>query len=146
MAKRRYEDRLKNLNTWVEITNYHWDRLNGEFYDDQQAWDDTYHAFANDDWWDMVESADTICQVYDHCFKPGDLYKFRDDIKEINRRLMFGKTVVKPKQKSYNFHPFRGWMILKDVLNSANGTPTKEFDKKTPPDEDPTQFERLFDF
>lgn len=143
---RKFEDKLANTLDWLEITNYHWNRLKGQLYNDTQAWDDTFHAKQDSDWWDIHDCIKVLMQMY-----PDEARAYphlTEDFKEVEKRLLFGKPVIKPQRKSYNFTPFRAWMASKDFLNTINGSPTVDYTIVTPDPEDdkPTQFQTLFEF
>ena len=141
MAKRKFQDKVANIADWVEIINYHWARLKGELHNDHEFWDDTLHAMQPEDWWDIVEAYPTMYDLHEDLFRQhGGMAR---DVQIIEQRLMFGKPVVKTGRKDHNFAPFRALMVLKDVVNDINETPTLKFDKVV--DEEPTQFQKLFD-
>jgi len=145
MARRTYQQKWDNVLAWNEITTYHWERLKGKFFDDLEAWDQTFHQRTDQDWWDWVDVMKVLELQYPELVQryPGLLR----DTKDIEKRLMNGKPVLKPNQKNYNHPVFASWMKGKDLLNDILGTPTKEFPKDPPPPEDdnPTPFGRLFD-
>jgi hypothetical protein len=62
---------------------------------------------------------------------------------------MMGKQIYRKDVKGANFNSYLAWMNIKDVMNEINGTPTKVYTdkdrKKGPEDDDPTQFQKLFD-
>ena len=141
MTTRKFQDKVANLRDWVEIINYHWDRLRGELHNDTEFWEDTLHAMTNQDWWDLVEAYPTMYDLHSDLFREhGGMAR---DIQTIESRLMLGKPVVKTGRRDHNFSPFRALMVLKDVLNDLMGTPTKKFDQVV--DDTPTQFQQLFE-
>lgn len=127
MANKSYNDKLSNIKTWVEITNYHWDRLKGEMFNDEQFWDDTLHAMTSDDWWDWVDIAPSLKIQYNDEWRA--LPKLDVASEEVKKTLMLGKPVTKKSRKGKNFEAFRLLMNVKDFINSINGTPTRQFPK-----------------
>ena len=127
MIKRTYTEKIQTLNDWVAITNYHWERLNGQFYNDAEAWDQTLHAMREQDWWDWVEVEPALRAQYPDSFQR---YPYiSQGTEHINKALMFGKALIKKDVTGANFNTFRAWMNIKDVINDINGTPTKEYPK-----------------
>lgn len=146
MAKRLYEHKLSNINAWVEITNHHWHRLRGEMFNDEEFWDHTLHAMTNDDWWDWVDIAPSLKIQYEQDWRRYP--KLDTSTEDIKKTLMLGKTVTKKNRKGKNFDAFRLLMNIKDFVNDINGTPTKQYPKKSDTDTkepQPTPFESLFD-
>jgi hypothetical protein len=144
MAK-TYQDKLTNINLWVEITNHHWQRLRGEMFNDEEFWDDTLHAMTSDDWWDWVDIAPSLKIQYEQEWRRYPKIDISTD--EVKKTLMLSKPVTKKSRKGKNFNAFRLLMNIKDFLNDVNGTPTKQFPKTPQPAIEPeTSFERLFDF
>lgn len=146
MAQRTYKEKKETVKAWVEIINYHWDRLYGVLNNDKDFWADTLHAMQDCDWWDCVDVADVLTRQYPEHFRP--FSNFSQDLQEVTKRLHQGKAVVKPMRVSYNLAAFRMLMTLKDVVNEIRGTPTKRFTKRQQQlqqeIDEPTQFERLF--
>lgn len=126
--KRSYQDKLHNINLWVEIINYHWDRLQGELYNDPEFWDHTLHAMATEDWWDWVDIEPALRAQYPDAFQKYSYCKQATE--EINKKLMLGKDIAKKGRVGKNFEAFRALMNIKDVVNHINGTPTRLFPKK----------------
>lgn len=146
MAKKTYDDKLKNINLWVEIVNYHWDRLQGELFNDEEFWDHTLHAMTNDDWWDWVDIEPALKIQFESTFR--HYSKIYDDTDSIKRTLMLDKPVTKKNRKGKNFQAFRALMNIKDIINDINGTPTKQWAKiETSENTEPkNNFLSMFDF
>lgn len=143
MAKRTYDQKLANINAWVEITNYHWDRLKGEMFDDEEFWNHTLHAMIADDWWDWIDIAPALKIQYEQDWRRYP--KIDISTQEVQKDLMLGKPVTKKSRKGKNFQAFRLLMNIKDFINDINGTPTKAYPKTgTVIDDTPTQFEILY--
>jgi hypothetical protein len=145
--KRTYQEKLANINNFVEITNYHWDRLLGILRDDEEFWEHTFGTMTNQDWWDWVEIEPALRAQY-----PDEFRRFpsvKQGTEHINKCLMMGKQIYRKDVKGANFNSYLAWMNIKDVMNEINGTPTKVYTdkdrKKGPEDDDPTQFQKLFD-
>jgi hypothetical protein len=145
MAKRTYDDKLKNILDWVEITNYHWHQLKGEMFNDEQFWDDTLHAMINDDWWDWVDIAPALKIQYETEWRRYP--KLDVSTQEVHKDLMLGKAVTKKSRKGKNFQAFRLLMNIKDFINDITGQPTHQYTAK---DREPvpelTPKETLFSF
>jgi hypothetical protein len=147
MTTQTYDNKLKNVNTWVQITNYYWTKLQSKLYNDVEFWDNTLHSMTEQDWWDVVDVYKVIKQTHSDEFYP--FPKMHEDIKDIERKLLLGKSIIRQNQKSANRTGFRAWMVMKDVLNNINGTPTVDYNSKGPgPNDDKTEtpFERLFNY
>lgn len=127
MSKRTYQEKLQNVNLWVEIVNYHWDRLQGELFNDEEFWDHTLHAMTNEDWWDWCDIEPALKVQHDDIFRRYS--KIYEDTEYIKKKLMQSKPVTKQNQKGKNFQAFRALMNIKDIVNDINGTPTKHFQK-----------------
>jgi hypothetical protein len=145
MATRTYDEKLKNICDWVEITNHHWHRLKGEMFNDEQFWDDTLHSMTNDDWWDWCDIAPALKIQYAKEWR--SLPKLDISTEEVKRDLMLGKAPTKRSRKGKNFQAFRLLMNIKDFINEIAGTPTKEYTAKDrEPQPQPTPKETLFSF
>ena len=145
MAKRTYDQKLQNIIDYVEITNYHWDRLKGELYNDEEFWEHIFGSMTNQDWWDWVEVAPALKIQYEAEWRRW--YKIDEGTKDIEKRLAFGKPLYRKDQKNANKAVFRAWMNIKDFINDITGKPTKEYtDKDRLPQPEPTPKELLFSF
>ena len=145
MATRTYDDKLKNICDWVEITNHHWHELKGEMFNDEQFWDDTLHAMTKDDWWDWCDIAPALKIQYNKEWR--SLPKLEVSTEEVKRDLMLGKAPTKKSRKGKNFQAFRLLMNIKDFVNEIAGTPTVQYTAKDrEPIPEPTPKEMLFDF
>lgn len=144
MAKKTYEQKLRNINDWVEIVNYHWHRLKGDMYNDSEFWDDTLHAMQSTDWWDWVDISPALKIQFEDCWRRYP--KLEDGTNQVRTTLMLSKPVTRAKGKGKNFEAFRLLMNIKDFMNDINGTPTLQYNtgSKTQVQEQPTQFELLF--
>ena len=145
-TKKTYQQKLDNINTFVEITNYHWDRLMGEMFNDKEFWEHTFGTMTNEDWWDWVEIEPALRAQHEDIFRRYP--KITAGTEHINKNLMNGKKLYKKDVKGANFETFRAWMNIKDVMNDINGTPTKVYTDKDREQAhelaNPTPFERLF--
>jgi hypothetical protein len=145
MAKRTYDEKLQNILDWVEITNYHWDRLKGELHDDEEFWQHIFGTMTEQDWWDWVEIAPALKIQYEQEWRRW--YKIDEGTQDIEKRLAFGKPLYRKDQKNGNKAVFRAWMNIKDFLNDITGQPTKEYTlKDREPTPEPTPKELLFSF
>lgn len=143
MARRTYDQKLTNINLWVDITNYHWHRLEGELRNDEEFWSETLHAMTEQDWWDWVDIEPSIKIQHEEHYRKYS--KLTEDTREIYTKLALGKPITRKMGISKNLTAFRTLMSIKDLINDINGTPTVQYVKKQP--EPPlTPAERLFDF
>lgn len=150
MARTSYKEKEQIVNAVLAVTMFHWERTLGIFDDDSEAWDDVFHSRTIEDWWDITEYAKIEVQKYPEYM--GKYKYLTSDLEQVEKRLMLGKPVVKPKKdaKNYNFTTFRFWMAFKDLLNDARGTPTKQYTDKERELAyelaNPTAFEAHFEF
>lgn len=143
MARRTYDQKLTNINLWVDITNYHWHRLEGELRNDEEFWSETLHAMTEQDWWDWVDIEPSIKIQHEEHYRKYP--KLTEDTREIYTKLALGKPITRKMGISKNLTAFRTLMSIKDLINDINGTPTVQYNKKQP--ESPlSPAERLFDF
>jgi hypothetical protein len=146
MAIRTWNEKLDVVMAIRELIMYHW-KLNGRNiipHDDEAAWEDIIHSRTNQDWWDVIDTAEIITKQYAEYMGPYGRLKI--DIEDIKKRLMFAKDITRPKQhasRHYNTPAWRLLMAYKDLLNDIEGMPTPQA-QPVEPVEDPTQFERLF--
>jgi hypothetical protein len=145
MARKTYEEKLRNINLWVEITNHHWHRLKGNIYNDTEFWDDTLHSMSNDDWWDWTDIAPALKIQHEDFWRRYS--KLDISTEAVKRTLMLNKSVVKKSRKGSNFEAFRLLMNIKDFINDINFTPTVDYSTRTKEETQdvPSQFELLFD-
>ena len=141
-ARRKFQDKLNNIQSWIDIFNHYWDQLKGEYYDHKPFWDNTLHAMTNDDWWDVVDCYERLYDDYESYFRSHGY--IANDIDIIKRRLNKSQPVVKPDVRDYNRPAFHVMVVYKDVLNDINGTPTVDYSKKVVKEE-PTHFQTLFE-
>lgn len=145
MAKRTYNEKLSNLNLWVEIVNHHWQQLRGEIYNDKDFWQDTLHAMTDSDWWDWVDLAPALRAQHEDLWQRYPMLAV--GTKEVEDLLRRSKPIVKRSAQGRNFTAFRLLMNIKDFLNDVNGTPTRLFHSEPKPVDQgsATPFERLFE-
>ena len=127
MNSRTYDEKLKNILTWVEITNHYWNLYRSDINNKTDFWDNTLHAMTERDWWDWVEIEPALRAQHPNSFRAYPWIK--DGTEHINKSLMYGKPLVKPMRPSANFNTFRAWMNIKDVVNDLVGEPTKQYPK-----------------
>ena len=138
MANLSYENKLKVINMWVDIVNNHSSRLNGIFENDKDFWNDALHDVPDEVWWHWLDIAPSLAIQYEEEWRDRS-WKHADTIK---RRLMKGDPITKKHRKEYNLPPFHMLMNIKDFMNDAN----KVDNVIEQPEEEPTQFEKLFVF
>jgi len=148
--KKTYDQKLAQIQCWVDIINHHWLRLKGVLNNDKDFWADTLHSMVTEDFWDLVDVSEVLVRQHPELFRQRQ--KFQENIELITKRLHKGQAVVKQYAVSHNYPVFQVMMEIKDVINDINGTPTTQYTKreqeqktKQSPEEQ-TQFERLFDF
>jgi len=145
MAKRTYDQKLQNILDYVEITNYHWDRLKGELHDDEEFWQHIFGTMTEQDWWDWVEIQPALKIQYEQEYRRW--YKLDEGTADIHKRLAFGKPLYRKDQKNGNKAVFRAWMNIKDFINDITGQPTVQYTAKDrEPVPEPTPKETLFSF
>lgn len=146
--KRTYQEKLNNIKAFVEITNYHWDRLLGWVRDDKEFWQHTFGTMTNDDFWDWIDIEPALRAQHPDEFRRFPKISIGTD--HLKRCLMTGKPIYRKDVKGANFESFRAWMNIKDVMNEINGTPTIQYTEKDRQQAEelanPTPFETLFEF
>lgn len=123
----RYEDNLNLIKAWVELVNYHWDRLEGELFNDSLFWQETLESMSDNDWWAWVDIAPALKIQYNEQWRRYPRLDIATE--EIKKLLMLGKPVTKKSRKGKNFEAFRLLMNIKDFVNDINETPTKTYTK-----------------
>lgn len=146
MAFRTWNEKMDVVDAIKEVIMYHWtlDGRNTIPSDNEAAWEDIIHSRTKEDWWDVVDTAEIITKQYPEHMGPYG--RLMGDIEDIKKRLMFGKDVTRAKQyatRHYNTPAWRLLMAYKDFLNDIEENPTPQ-PVEVKPEEDPTQFERLF--
>ena len=51
---------VANVGNWMDIIDLHWERLLGEFNNDTQFWNDTFHSMNENDWYSFVNVSEAI--------------------------------------------------------------------------------------
>jgi len=147
MAQRTYKEKLQNIQDWVSIINYHWERLLGDLFDDKEFWDDSFHSMTKDDHWDWLDIEPALRAQYPESFRRYPT--ITADTEYLRKQSMMGKPVFVKGVKHKNFGGFRAWMNIKDVINDINGTPTHQYTDKERAriraQSTLTNFERLFE-
>lgn len=124
--KKTYEEKVKNINTWVEIVNYYWHLHKGVLNNEAEFWENTLHSMTNSDWWDWVDIEPALKAQHPDIFQRYS--KCSSTTKEIENALMRGKDIIKKHRAGKNFTAFLLLMNIKDVMNAINGTPTKHYE------------------
>jgi hypothetical protein len=137
MAKRTYDEKYQQVQIWIDITNHYWHVHQGILKGKDDFWNDTLHSMQEQDFWDMVDICEVLILQYPEKF--GQLYKVKEHLTTIKKRLHQGKPVIKQWAVSWNNPAFHTLMEIKDVLNDLGGTPTKQFPKIKDADKDPDQ-------
>lgn len=146
--KRSYQEKLKNINIWVEIVNHYWHELHGELYNNKEFWANTLHAMEDQDWWDWLDIEPALRAQHPDAFQR--YHTINQCNEQLRKKLMFGKPVTKQHRPGKNFEAFRALMNIKDIVNWINGQPTEQYTTKTinqtQEQNQPTQFQQLFDY
>ena len=141
--KKSYIQSYIAVKEWHDQHMRYWNQYRGDLYNRHDHHDECFHSKTAENWWDWVR---VNRRLEDD--NPKEYYKqsgLKSHVDEIERRLMYGHSVVKPYKKGgWNHAPFAGWMKFKDVLNDVLGTPTPQFEKVKPVEPE-TPFERLFE-
>lgn len=147
MTQRTFQQQLDTVYLWMDICDYHWDRLLGDIYNDQEFWNDLFHAMEAQDWQDLIQVAKAIKIAH-----PQELRRFPNydyNIEVIEKRLHKLDKVIKPfNRQNYNKQPMSLFMSVRDALNEVNGKPTKRWtdeERKKIQEDRNNQFQRLFD-
>lgn len=126
---RKFETKFQNVCDWCKIVDLHWERLLGEYNNDKDFWNDTFHSMNSDDWWDIIDVAKAL-QIQE----PDELRrfpKFSYNIEVIEKRLHKCDPVIKKwNRQGYNVAATGLFMSVRDVLNELAGKPTKRWTDK----------------
>lgn len=129
MAQRTFAQRTDNIYLWKEIAELHWERLLGEFNNDELFWNDLFHSMEHIDWEDLVEVAKGIKIA--HSEETRRYPKFDYQIEVIEKRLHKCDPVIKQwNRQGYNSPATGLFMTVRDILNEINGTPTRRWTDK----------------
>ena len=142
-------ENFKKLDDHVNKMNEHWIRLKGEYYNDETAWNDMYHAeHLDNNWWmDMLDCMDYLW-TSDRSKFSGVRGHARLELDEarkyLNKHWGSSPRCMDKGYKAKHQPGFKALMIIRDVWNNVSGWQSPVF-KPTPVAEDPTPFERLFE-
>lgn len=125
---RTFQERIHNINLWVEIINHHWQRLEGDIHNDCQTWNDTLHAMTANDHWDWVEVEPALRCIFPEIFRR---YRWiEQDTHHMRQCLQRGEPLIVKYRPLKNRPCFRAWMTIKDIINEINGEPTRQYKKQ----------------
>jgi hypothetical protein len=129
MKHRPFDQKLKNVMLWKEIADLHWERLLGDYNNDELFWGDLFHSMEAEDWWDVIDVAKAI-----HIQHPEELRtfpRFELNIETVEKRLHNVQPVIKQwNRQGYNVAATGLFMQVRDVLNEIADTPTKRWTDK----------------
>ena len=130
------------------MVDLHWERILGEYNNDEQFWKTVFHSMNKDDWWSIVEVAKAIQLAYPEEIRR--FPKFSYNLEVVEKRLHQAKEVIKPyNRQGYNIPATGLFMSVRDTLNEVNGTPTRRWSDKEKAkiltDRKVTPFETLFE-
>jgi hypothetical protein len=129
MATRKFETKLKNVVDWQTIADLHWERLLGDFNNDELFWSDLFHSMEAQDWWDVIDVAKAL-QIQ-HPEELRSFPRFSLNIEVIEKRLHNAQPVIKQwNRQGYNVSATGLFMQVRDALNEVNGTPTRRWTDK----------------
>lgn len=133
---------------WRDICELHWERMLGEFWGDEQFWDQLFHQMEAQDWEAVVSVAKAMQISHTNEIRPFPNFSY--NIEVVEKRLHKCDPVIKKyNRQGYNKAAVSLFMAVRDVLNEINGTPTKRWTDKEREkallDRKVTTFEQLFE-
>ena len=142
MQKYSLEERVELTTYVVNELNEFWIKYDGVLFNQRDFWDNTLHKFNNEDWEILMDVMALIRLEDDSCYLPYSQSVF-DDVRKV---LMMEGHSGNPKALDARKHKklaFKALMNIRDVVNAFLDykQPTK-FVK----DDEPTQFQTLFDY
>lgn len=140
---------VANVGNWMDIIDLHWERLLGEFNNDTQFWNDTFHSMNENDWYSFVNVSEAILNS-DNIPESQQYRNFSYNFNKVKERVMLGKPVIKQwNRQGYNSPATALVMTVRDIINEVHGKPTKTWNEKERArilaDRVVTPFESLFD-
>ena len=137
------EEKVQITQHVVNELNRFWIKYQGDLYNHEDFWNQTLHAFSNEDWEIFMDVMDLIRLEDPNCYLPGSISVFQDVRKELVLKGHVPRCLDTRKNKKTEF---KALMHIKDVFNNLTGyIPPTKFNSK-PLDLQATPFERLFDF
>jgi len=133
---------------WMKVIDLHWERLLGEFNNDSEFWNDTFHSMNNDDWQSFVNIAEAMLETCSDETRRYPNFSYQIDV--VKKRVLLGKPVIKQwNRQGYNSTATALVMTVRDTFNEIHGKPTKTWNEKERAkilaDRVVTPFESLFD-
>lgn len=129
MVTRTFDQKLKNVMDWKTVADLHWERVLGEFNNDELFWGDLFHSMEAQDWWDVIAVAKAL-QIQE----PDELRRFprfESNIDTVEKRLHNVQPVIKQwNRQGYNVAATGLFMQVRDALNELAGTPTRHWTDK----------------
>jgi len=125
--KKTYDQKLENVTNWVKIVNHYWPTLQGEFYNNKEFWDQTFHSMTEEDWWDLCDVMKVLEIQEPELFRKYPYASIR--IEDVLKKLHAGKSVVNKHISGKNTVAVGALMNTKDIINEIAGTPTIQFKK-----------------
>ena len=129
MATNLIEKHKDIVYLWMDIVNLHWERLLGDYDNDEEFWNDVFHSMNADDWWSVVEVAKAIQLAY-----PDEIRRFPTfsyNLEKVEKRIHKNEEIIKQWSRTGHNKPATGlFMQVRDALNEINDTPTKRWNDK----------------
>jgi hypothetical protein len=146
---RTFQQRKENVYLWKEICDLHWERMLGEFWNDELFWSDLFHSMEAQDWEDLIEVAKGLQVMYGQLIQKFPY--FAVNVEQVEKRLHRCDPVIKKfNRQGYNKVAVSLFMAVRDALNELNDEPTKSWTdlerKKIRDSEKTTPFATLFDY
>ena len=143
-------EKFEKIDIHVTKMNEHWIRLKGLYNNDEQAWEDMYHAEHIDNtwWWDTLECMDYLWEAERKHFtgvRGNPRFELDQARKYLNKHWARSPRCMDKGYKVKNQPGFVVLMIIRDVWNNVSGWESPKF-STVPNDDKPTPFERLFVF
>lgn len=120
-----FKKRLETWITWTEIANHYWQVHLGELRNQKEFWDNTLHAMPVEDWqsWCEIAPALAVQRQMEWQRYP----QLAADTREVERRLLLGKPIVRQHRMGANLVAFRLFMNIKDFFNDCADQPTRHY-------------------
>jgi hypothetical protein len=138
------QEALDDLVQWQNTMNGHFEQLDGIIRNNTNAWFDLYHnpEITNEtvenrlDWMDVIrlQHPEHVSREEEHLFKEARKYIMLNG----HKARCFDKGIGKNRHQPL----FKAFVTMRDVMNRVTGYKPPP---KKKPDDDPTQFQRLFD-
>lgn len=120
---------MRNVHNWMTIMELHWERVLGDFYNDELIWQDLFHNMQAADWWDFI-TIGRLLELEEPQFLR-NFTKFGYNLDVIEKRLHATQPVIKPyNRQGYNKAAVSVFCAIRDTINELKGTPTRRWTDK----------------